>query len=305
MNEEINDQNVIQLIVTHNKFEYLQNLIPLILEKKEKYNNLLSIFLNMNDENIKNKIDKMKIKNFNNDKYIIKTSETPIYLSIILKKYECFSLLLDLYPIEFIQYLFFYIKEFSPLFLTNYFKYFSNETNKLKIKNLNTNLFIISECLSLIMNLPDNQKIKYEIPYEKLFGIIFTNVDSFSNESKEITLILKIDNIKISFPIIYLLINIFKIYPDISIFDLFLNDYSKLKYSYNEDNLLYILYLINKENYKILAVEKYLDKNFGEKYIFESIYKIKQLEEYKILIQNKINIIKIQKKYCYLLKKIQ
>ena len=287
LNEEINDQNVIQLIVTHNKFEYLQNLIPLILEKKEKYNNLLSIFLNMNDENIKNKIDKMKIKNFNNDKYIIKTSETPIYLSIILKKYECFSLLLDLYPIEFIQYLFFYIKEFSPLFLTNYFKYFSNETNKLKIKNLNTNLFIISECLSLIMNLPDNQKIKYEIPYEKLFGIIFTNVDSFSNESKEITLILKIDNIKISFPIIYLLINIFKIYPDISIFDLFLNDYSKLKYSYNEDNLLYILYLMNKENYKILAVEKYLDKNFGEKYIFESIYKIKQLEEYKILIQNK------------------
>ena len=286
LNEEINEQNIIQLIVNHNKFDYLKNLIPLILEKKETYNNLLSIFLD-NNENIKNKVDKIKIKNFKIDKYIIKTSETPIYLSIKLKKYECFSLLLDLYPLEFIQYLFFYIKEFSPLFLKNYFEYFSNKENKLTIKNLNTFLFIISECLSLIMNLPDNQKIKYEVPYEKLFGIIYTNVDSFSNESKELTLILKIDNIKISFPILYLMINIFKIYPDISIFDLFINDYSKIKYSYNEDNILYILYLMNKENHKIINVEKYVENNYGDNFIPESIKKIKQLEEYKIVIQNK------------------
>ena len=83
LNEKINDQNIILSIVSKNKFEYLKDLIPSIKSKRKVYNNLLSIYLNYDINNINQFKDK-KTKNliFEDKNYTINTIETPIYYSI-------------------------------------------------------------------------------------------------------------------------------------------------------------------------------------------------------------------------------
>ena len=284
LNEKINDQNIILSIVSKNKFEYLKDLIPSIKSKRKVYNNLLSIYLNDDINNINQFKDK-KTKNliFEDKNYTINTIETPIYYSIQTNKFECFALLYDLYPNEYILNLFKKINDFSPRFLIKYFEYFSKEENKIKIKTFNSNLFIVSECLSSII---DFSNIQIKKCFQNLFGLFLSNKDTFSYE--EVSLFIESNNLKLSFLLIYLLINIFKIYPNSSLFDFITNEKSS-SFKPNEYNIIYILKLMNKEGHKILPVENYIEENFGDKFIPYSINKIKKLKEYEALIKNKNN----------------
>ena len=297
LDEKIKGENILQLIVSKNKYNYLKDLIPALKSKKKYYNHLLFIILN-SDKNIENenkdeKYDKDILPKFIYDDYLIESKETPLYYSIKTQKFECFSLLLDLYPKAFIQYLFVSLELFSPRFFINYIEYINNKENKLKIKQFNSNLYIISEYLSLICNLSDIQNIRI---YQSLFGFLLSNEDYFYIDSKDIKIIMETNNLKISYPILYILIHLLKIYPDISILELFMNVTQNYNYKINENNILYILYLMSKEGKTILPVDKYLDNNFDKKYLPESIDKIKEINGYEKLIENKNNNYKYNEK---------
>ena len=275
-------ENIIHYICSKNYFTVLKELLSIIKLKSNEYSHLITDYKEemIVDCDIKKEIHK-----------------TPIYYAIINKSYECFALLYDLCSDKsIISSTFFMFSNCNTQGINSYLLYFKDENNKRRIKEYNNMLFLISESIVCIS---DALSYENKMSMESLFFFLLTNPNTFSSKDKLFSILSSTDN-KNSFLAAYILISIFKIFPSEDILDVFLfnkeemskdkeESFEELLYQrkINENVLIYILLLLEKEGYRIISIEKYLPKNYGERYIINDINRIKSIKEYEYMIKNR------------------
>ena len=275
-------ENIIHYICSKNYYTYLKELLSIIKLKSNDYSHLITDYKEeiIVDCDLKKEIHK-----------------TPIYYAIINKSYECFALLYDFCSDKsIISSTFLMFSNCNTQGINSYLNYIKDENNKRRIKEYNNMLFLISESIVCIS---DALSYQNKMILESLFYFLLTNPNTFSSKDKLFSILSSTDN-RTSFLAAYILISIFKIFPSEDILDVFLfnkeemnkdkeETFEGLLYQrkINENVLIYILLLMEKEGYRIISIEKYLPKNYGEKYIINDINRIKSIKEYEYMIKNR------------------
>ena len=230
-------------------------------------------------------------KNNENDIQILKSFKTPLYYSILNNSFECFVLLFDFYPKNYVSEVFTQIENTSKLnrkncysisLIEKYINFFKINENKMFVDKENSELYLISEKLLFTFEI---LKDKNNIYIKNILSFLISNPENFDINTFCVKPLLKSSSKIQTFLIFYLLISVFKIYPKSNIFNIFVSTKDLI----NEDVLIFIIFLIEKEGFKLLNIEKYFSSEELLNNISKDIEKINSMKNYDLFINDKNN----------------